>query len=192
MFPHASCQIFTSHLLSMHSASVLFPSLPLQTVYHNSAVPAIVFSESALKSVFPLADGADQHAYQHSSGDGTFTHALQAASKAEAQHAGDEDEGHIKDDFHRTETDRQHFAYGERYAFAGKHDHIGADLQKDADRNQDASASSGESKNVPIPAIGIFTPLFSVTYSIFIASCLILILLYPARPQTEVSLRYEV
>ena len=150
------------------------------------------FSESALKSVFPLADGADQHAYQHSSGDGTFTHALQVASKAEAQHAGDEDEGHIKDDFHRTETDRQHFAYGERYAFAGKHDHIGADLQKDADRNQDASASSGESKNVPIPAIGIFTPLFSVTYSIFIASCLILILLYPARPQTEVSLRYEV
>ena len=95
MFPHASCQIFTSHLLSMHSASVLFPSLPLQTVYHNSAVPAIVFSESALKSVFPLADGADQHAYQHSSGDGTFTHALQAASKAEAQHAGDEDEARV-------------------------------------------------------------------------------------------------
>ena len=48
MFPDASCQISTNHLLSMHSAPVLFPSLPLQTVYHNSSASAIVFSESGV------------------------------------------------------------------------------------------------------------------------------------------------
>lgn len=65
MFPDASCQISTNHLLSMHSAPVLFPSLPLQTVYHNSSASAIVFSESGVnvsdRLSFVVIDDPIQH-----------------------------------------------------------------------------------------------------------------------------------